>query len=558
MQRAPALGVVVGEELGLVGRDVDLNRAVAGAPLAGKTQVERLLDGVVAPPVGDRIALEHLEQQAGAAAGRVALLAGGVEARAHRQAAKVAALRHAEAALDRGRERASVVGVGEVGLELRGPVVGAEAQALVELDVADQAVRVHLPVRIPDPLEVVERRHQLRAEHLREQLGAAVALAVLAGERAAVGDDEVCALLHERPERLHAGGGLQVEVHAGVHAPLAEVAVVDAPVAVVVEDLLEVAQVGAELVGVDGGVLPVALGVHVPGGAAVADRALADLPDADLVELVDDHPGIDLRPVPEQLERAPGLVLDLVSIVAAEFDVQPRAPFGEERALGREPSLGDHVLDQLVVEPLEPDRLGSLEDHRDVVGGLEHIGIAEQQRAALLRARDQADRRVEDVRAGALGADERARDVEAVLGEQLVEVVAGHAAGDVGVFGSYPVADAVSEVFELLVDLALAATGRDDSFQLLVGGRANCQPGAVVKHDIELDHVVARLARHQRVGAARVVPEHAPERAVLVGRRVRAVRQVVFLGGVAELVADDAGLNRGASRSPGRAATISL
>ena len=43
---------------------------------------------------------------------------------------------------------------------------------------------------------------------------------------------------------------------------------------------------------------------------------------------------------------------------------------------------------------------------------------------------DQVHRRLEDGDAGALGADERARDVEAVLGQQLVEVVAGDAARD--------------------------------------------------------------------------------------------------------------------------------
>ena len=216
---------------------------------------------------------------------------------------EVAALGHPEAALDRGGERAAVVREREVGGEPGRAVVGAEAQALVELDVADQPVRVHLPVRIPDPLEVVERGHQLGAEHLREQLGAAVALAVLAGERAAVGDDQVGALLHERAERLDPWRGLEVEVHPRVYTALAEVAVVDAAVAVVVEDLLEVAQVGAELVRVDGRVLPVALGVHVAGRAAVADRALAHLPDADLVGLVDDHAGVDLGPVREVLER---------------------------------------------------------------------------------------------------------------------------------------------------------------------------------------------------------------------------------------------------------------
>ena len=331
VERPAPLFVVVGQELGLVGRDVDLDRAVAGAPLARQAQVERLLDRLVAPAVGDRIALQHLEQQAGAAARRVLLLAGGVEARAHRQAAEVAALGHPEAALDRGRERPAVVGVGKVGGQCRGAVVRAEPEALVELDVADQAVRVHLRVRVPDPLEVTECRHQLGAEHLRQQLGAAVALAVLARERAAVGHDEVRALLHERPERLDAGGALEIEVHPGVDAALAEVAVVDAPVPVVVEDLLEVAKVGAELVRMDGGVLPVALGVHVPRGAAVADGALAHLPRADILGLVEQSPA-RRSAARRRAPRAPrGPLGRRVGIVLAELEVQPRPPVREQR-----------------------------------------------------------------------------------------------------------------------------------------------------------------------------------------------------------------------------------
>ena len=60
-----------------------------------------------------------------------------------------------------------------------------------------------------------------------------------------------------------------------------------------------------------------------------------------------------------------------------------------------------------------------------MVGGVEHVGVAEHQRAAVLGARDQAHGRLEHVHARALGADQRAGHVEAGLGQELVEVVAG-------------------------------------------------------------------------------------------------------------------------------------
>src|SRR5262249_57823672 len=66
----PARPVVV-QELGLVGRHVDVDRAVRLASLARQAEVERLLDARVAPTAAaDRVALEHLEQQAGPGAGR--------------------------------------------------------------------------------------------------------------------------------------------------------------------------------------------------------------------------------------------------------------------------------------------------------------------------------------------------------------------------------------------------------------------------------------------------------------------------------------------------------
>jgi hypothetical protein len=66
-------------------------------------------DGLVAPAAGERVAAPHLEQQAGAAAGGVALRERDLVARAHR-AALVAAGADAEAALRRRREVAAVVG----------------------------------------------------------------------------------------------------------------------------------------------------------------------------------------------------------------------------------------------------------------------------------------------------------------------------------------------------------------------------------------------------------------------------------------------------------------
>ena len=75
--------------------------------------------------------------------------------------------------------------------------------------------------------------------------------------------------------------------------------------------------------------------------------------------------------------------------------------------------------------------------------------------------------------AGALGADERARDVEAVLGQQLVEVVAGDAPRDVREALADQVGVAVAQVAQPRVDLAPAPALADDLLQLSVAGRAD-------------------------------------------------------------------------------------
>ena len=92
------------------------------------------------------------------------------------------------------------------------------------------------------------------------------------------------------------------------------------------------------------------------------------------------------------------------------------------------------------------------EDGGDVVGGEEDVGEAEGDEAAVLGAGFEVAGGFEDGDAGALGADEGAGDVEVVFGEELVEVVAGDAAGDVGEALADEGGIFVAEAFEAFVD----------------------------------------------------------------------------------------------------------
>ncbi len=79
----------------------------------------------------------------------------------------------------------------------------------------------------------------------------------------------------------------------------------------------------------------------------------------------------------------------------------------------------------------------------------------------------------DDAGAGAFGTDEGAGDVEAVFREQLVEVVAGDAAGDAGVFLADEGGVAVAEAFQACVDFSDAAAGADFLFDFGFAGFAD-------------------------------------------------------------------------------------
>src|SRR5205823_15048388 len=99
-----------------------------------------------------------------------------------------------------------------------------QAEILIERVGVDDLSRIHLPVRIPDRLELAERLNDLRAEHPRQQLPARLTVAMFAGERAAVSMYQIGGVLHERSECRHAFSRVEIEADAAVHATLSEVA----------------------------------------------------------------------------------------------------------------------------------------------------------------------------------------------------------------------------------------------------------------------------------------------------------------------------------------------
>src|SRR5207244_911022 len=111
--------VIMREKFRLVRRKVHVYGTVLLASLARETEIERLLHRVALPSVGDHLALQHLEEQVGAATRAVLFFAGDHVARTHRAALMAPARPDAHAAERGAGKAARVRGILELGLGLR-------------------------------------------------------------------------------------------------------------------------------------------------------------------------------------------------------------------------------------------------------------------------------------------------------------------------------------------------------------------------------------------------------------------------------------------------------
>ncbi len=124
-------------------------------------------------------------------------------------------------------------------------VVGAESKVLIGTIGTDDLARIHLPVGVPDGLELFEGMDQLGAEHLLEQPRTRLSVAMLARQGSAVLDDQVGGFLDEAHIIVNAILAHQIEGDAAMHARLAEMTIQRRLVVVLIEQIAELAEVGA-------------------------------------------------------------------------------------------------------------------------------------------------------------------------------------------------------------------------------------------------------------------------------------------------------------------------
>ena len=227
---------------------------------------------------------------------------------------------------------------------------------------------------------------------------------------------------------------LQVEVHARVDAGVAEVAVERAVVAEVVHHLAQVAKIGAEFFGRDRGVFPAFPVQRFAGNMrSDAEAGFANIPDAlGLLAGVQRACSAESALRSSAVDQASGACDSASDRVAPPNSTISHPPPSGSRASPSELTpLRAVVVDQKVVKAFEANGF-VLHNLRDVIGALINVGTADDQQHARRRTLDQAAGGFKNGDAGAFGTDECAGDVKAIFREQIVEVVSGDAARNIG------------------------------------------------------------------------------------------------------------------------------
>src|SRR5438045_956412 len=126
---------------------------------------------------------------------------------------------------------------------------------------------------------------------------------------------------------------------------------------------------------------------------------------------------------------------------------------------------------------------------------------------------------------------------------QLIEVIAGDAARDVRITIADQAGVAIAQGTQLRKDLALAPAIANGAIHVVDMHPSSLHAQAVVGKDVEFVGVVHSFASHLRVHATGVIAEHAPKGAMGVGGGIGTERQLPLTRGVAQIVADGAGLH---------------
>src|SRR5215831_1323659 len=201
-----------------------------------------------------------------------------------------------------------------------------------------------------------------------------------------------------------------------MHTALPEVAIQRTPIAVFVKQLAKIPQVSPQMLGRDRRIFPPFPSVwHTGDDGGGAEPGFANLPDLLLLlEVVIELHGGWMVLLLESLHQLVGMGISVLFRLSAEFDQQPAAARRQHRKVFRVQALLLHISHQAVIDALKPDR-ARLQNLWDMIARLVHVGIPEDQERARRRAMHESHGGLQYRDAGPLTADQRPRDVKAVL-----------------------------------------------------------------------------------------------------------------------------------------------
>ncbi len=219
----------------------------------------------------------------------------------------------------------------------------------------------------------------------------------------------------------------------------------------------------------------------------------------------------------------------LVVAIAVELDAQQRAGIGVENraAQGVERGALARVIEDEAIHHFDCRRT-MLQDRGHRRERVEQMLELDGQHRLGGGQRHQIEARFDDQAERAFGADDQLRQIErARRFDELIEVVA---------------ADAAEHFGEAAIDFRGTVSGQPPNraigsrFKAIAGARGVEPDGierpkvrdlTVCEHDVQIEHVVDRLAVNHRARAARVVADHAANRRAAGRRHIRCEAQPV-------------------------------
>src|SRR5260370_26240948 len=108
----------------------------------------------------------------------------------------------------------------------------------------------------------------------------------------------------------------------------------------------------------------------------------------------------------------------------------------------------------------------------------------------MLRARLERTLGLENRNAGPFRSDQGTSDMETILQQKLIQVIAGHASRDIRKLLPHPVCVFVSQTPESLIDFATSPTLEDNGVNLFLGVAADSHPSPVIQENVERIDVI--------------------------------------------------------------------